>query len=82
MLGAGGTGQCFEAIAHPHRAEPEQHPNWNGYSRFRLHPLKDRMKGRYAVTVSANWRLTFRFEDGHAVDVGYLDYYQDILTWH
>lgn len=42
---------------------------------FRLHPLKGPMKGRYAVGVSANWRVTFRFEDGHAVDVDYLDYH-------
>ena len=42
---------------------------------FRLHPLKGPMKERYAVSVSANWRVTFRFEDGHAVDVDYLDYH-------
>ena len=42
---------------------------------FRLHPLKGPMKGRYAVSVSANWRVTFRFEDGHAVDIDYLDYH-------
>ena len=42
---------------------------------FRLHPLKGRMKGHYAVSVSGNWRVTFRFEDGHAVDVDYLDYH-------
>lgn len=28
-----------------------------------------------AVTVSGNWRVTFRFEDGHAVDVDYVDYH-------
>ena len=27
---------------------------------FRLHPLKGRMKGHYAVSVSGNWRVTFR----------------------
>ena len=42
---------------------------------FRLHPLKGPMKGRYAVSVLANWRVTFRFEGGHAVDVDYLDYH-------
>ena len=42
---------------------------------FRLHPLKGRMKGHHAVSVSANWRVTFRFEDGHAVNVDYLDYH-------
>lgn len=40
---------------------------------FRLHPLKGHLRGRYAVSVSGNWRVTFRFEDGDAVDVDYLD---------
>ena len=32
--------------------------------------------GRFwAVTVRANWRVIFRFEDSHAVDVDYLDYH-------
>ena len=42
---------------------------------FRLHPLAGDLRGFYAVTVSANWRVTFRFEDGHAVDVDYVDYH-------
>lgn len=42
---------------------------------FRLHQLKGPRKGHYAVWVSKNWRVTFRFADGHAVDVDYLDYH-------
>ena len=42
---------------------------------FRLHELKGRLKGHYAVSVSGNWRVTFRFEDGSAVDVDYVDYH-------
>ena len=42
---------------------------------FRLHGLKGLLKGHYAVSVSGNWRLTFRFEDGDAVDVDYVDYH-------
>jgi toxin HigB-1 len=42
---------------------------------FRLHPLKASLKGHWAISVSGNWRVTFRFEDGHAVDVDYLDYH-------
>ena len=42
---------------------------------FRLHQLKGPMKGHYAVSVSANWRVTFRFEDGDVVHVDYLDYH-------
>lgn len=42
---------------------------------FRLHRLKGAYSGYWAVTVRANWRVTFRFEDGHVVDVDYLDYH-------
>jgi proteic killer suppression protein len=41
---------------------------------FRLHPLKGEMKGFWAVTVRANWRVIFRFDDG-AEDVDYVDYH-------
>ena len=40
---------------------------------FQLHQL--RLKGHYAVSVSGNWRVTFRFEGGAAVDVDYVDYH-------
>jgi proteic killer suppression protein len=42
---------------------------------FGLHALKGDRKGHWAVTVSGNWRVTFRFEGGEVVDVDYLDYY-------
>ena len=42
---------------------------------FRLQPLKGELRGYYAVSVSGNWRVIFRFEDGHAVDVDYVDYH-------
>ena len=42
---------------------------------FRLHPLKGDYTGFWAVTVRADWRVIFHFEDGHAVDVDYLDYH-------
>ena len=42
---------------------------------FRLHPLKGALKGHFAVSVTGNWRVTFRFEDGHAVEIDYLDYH-------
>ncbi len=41
---------------------------------FRLHSLKGPLKGHFAVSVSGNWRVTFRFDGGHAVDVNYEDY--------
>jgi proteic killer suppression protein len=38
---------------------------------YRLHPLKGKLKGRWSISVSGNWRLTFEFKDG---DVDLLDY--------
>ncbi|MBF0368542.1 MAG: type II toxin-antitoxin system RelE/ParE family toxin [Magnetococcales bacterium] len=40
-----------------------------------LHALGGSLKGHYAVSVSGNWRVTFRFEGKDAVDVDYLDYH-------
>ena len=42
---------------------------------FRLHPLKGELKGFWAVTVRANWRVIFRFDDGRALDVDLVDYH-------
>ena len=42
---------------------------------LRLHPLKGMRKGRFAVDVDENYRVIFRFEEGHAVDVDYADYH-------
>ncbi len=40
-----------------------------------LHQLKGDRKGFWAVTVSGNWRVVFRFEGGDAHVVDYLDYH-------
>jgi len=42
---------------------------------LRLHPLKGELKGRWAVTIRANWRVIFRFADNDAFDVDYVDYH-------
>ena len=42
---------------------------------FPLHPLKGDWKGYWAVTVRANWRIVFRFEEGSAFDVDLVDYH-------
>jgi len=42
---------------------------------FRLHALKGDLDGYWAVTVRANWRVIFRFADGEALDVDYVDYH-------
>ncbi len=42
---------------------------------LRLHPLKGDLRGQWAVTVRANWRIVFTFEDGGASDVDLVDYH-------
>ena len=42
---------------------------------FKLHQLKGELKGFYAVTVRANWRIIFRFKDGDAFDLDFVDYH-------
>lgn len=46
-----------------------------GLPGFRLHPLRGDKKGLWAVSVSGNWRVTFRFEDGYAYVLNYVDYH-------
>ena len=43
--------------------------------RNRLHRLKGDLQGYWAVTVRANWRSVFRFDDGDACDVELVDYH-------
>ena len=42
---------------------------------FRLHALRGDLDGFFAVAISSNWRIIFRFETGHARDVDLLDYH-------
>jgi len=42
---------------------------------YRFHPLKGDRKGTYAVSVSGNWRLTFRFVGEDANDIDLEDYH-------
>ena len=43
--------------------------------RYRLHALKGGRKGYWSVTVKANWRLVFRFENEDVHDVELIDYH-------
>ena len=42
---------------------------------YRLHPLRGDMKGMWSASISGNWRIVFRFEDGDAFDVDLVDYH-------
>jgi proteic killer suppression protein len=52
-------------------AKPEDMnlPGWG------FHGLQGQEKGRYAVSVNGNWRLTFAFEGEDAVLLNYEDYH-------
>ncbi|NBI12803.1 Killer protein [[Haemophilus] felis] len=55
-----------------HRAENVEAmdvPGWH------LHPLKGDLANHCSVKVNANWRLTFKFENGDAEIVNYQDYH-------
>jgi proteic killer suppression protein len=40
-----------------------------------LHRLSGDLKGFWSVTVSRNWRIVFRFDQGDAFDVDFVDYH-------
>jgi proteic killer suppression protein len=42
---------------------------------FKLHPLQGKLKGRWAISVSGNWRITFEFREGNAYILDYEDYH-------
>ena len=42
---------------------------------FRTHRLGGDRKGVWTMMVNKNWRITFKFEDGHAYDVDLEDYH-------
>ncbi|MDE0679970.1 MAG: type II toxin-antitoxin system RelE/ParE family toxin [Gammaproteobacteria bacterium] len=42
----------------------------------RLHALKGPHKGRWAMTVNARWRISFRFRAGNAGEVRIEDYHK------
>ena len=44
---------------------------------FGFHALKGDQAGRFSITVSKNWRLTFTFEGQDATEVDLEDYHGD-----
>lgn len=46
-----------------------------GLPGYRLHPLRGEFEGFWSVSVSGNWRIIFRFDDGSAFDVDLIDYH-------
>jgi len=55
-----------------HAASDVQDLNYPGSN---LYSLSGEFKDSWAVNVSGNWRIFFRFEDGDVFDIDYLDYH-------
>jgi proteic killer suppression protein len=61
--------RILAALDAANRPEQLDAPGWG------LHKLKGELNGFYAVKVSGNWRVIFRFEESDVLDVDYLDYH-------
>jgi len=42
---------------------------------YRLHPLQGNLKNHWAISVSGNYRITFKFNKGNAYILDYQDYH-------
>ena len=42
---------------------------------YRLHRLSGDLTGVWSITISGNWRIIFRFDDGEVTDVNFVDYH-------
>ncbi|MBI3948920.1 MAG: type II toxin-antitoxin system RelE/ParE family toxin [Acidobacteria bacterium] len=57
------------------RLDVAQEPEDMDLPGYRLHTLTGDLRGYWSVTVKANWRIIFRFEQGDAIDVELIDYH-------
>lgn len=42
---------------------------------YRMHPLKGIRRGYWSISVSGNWRIIFRFEEGDTYDVDLVEHH-------
>ena len=42
---------------------------------YRLHSLRGDRRGLWSISITGNWRITFRFEDGDVYDFDLVDYH-------
>ena len=61
-----------DVLAHLDQAARPRDLDLPGY---RLHPLKGELRGFWSVSISGNWRVIFRMENGDAHDVDLADYH-------
>ena len=75
-IGAAGTPNAWQAARRPcsldvaARLEDLESPPGN-----RLKVLQGPMKGRHSIRVNEQYRVTFRWENGHAFEVAVEDYH-------
>jgi proteic killer suppression protein len=65
-------GRTRRILAALDEAEAPEALNLPGYG---FHALRGDMAGRYAVTVSRNWRITFAFDGEDAIEIDLEDYH-------
>jgi proteic killer suppression protein len=63
------TGRLLEAL------DLARSPQEMAFVGSGLHALRGNLKGRYALTVSRNWRLTFGWDGEDAIEVDLEDYH-------
>lgn len=61
--------QMLQALDDAEQPADLAFPGW------RFHPLTGDRKGTYSITVSGNWRITFKFDGKNAIDVDLEDYH-------
>lgn len=59
----------FALLAAPDMGTIVGPPGW------RIHRLKGGRAGEWSISVSGNWRMTFKIEDGAIVDLNLEDYH-------
>lgn len=64
---------AMRKLAMLHRAERIEDPRVPPGNR--LEPLSGDRSGQWSIRVKNQWRLCFRFRDGHAQDVEIVDYH-------
>jgi len=66
------TRKKSDQLAFLHAAQSIEDIDKPGYQ---LHELQGKLKGHWAIRVSGNWRIVFRFKGGDAYIVNYEEYH-------
>ena len=64
--------RCEEILTVLDVAHSPQDADLPGY---RMHALRGKLKGYWSISVTGNWRIIFRFENGDIYDVSLVDYH-------